>query len=89
MTGKRSVLASICDRLSMSAFLQSVRTPSTKTHKAMWLFFLSTTKQLHELETERKKVVQQLKEKDGKYQGTVLESWFTAFLINVFPNRES
>ena len=35
------------------------------------IFFYSTTKQLHELETERKKVVQQLKEKDTKCQGTV------------------
>lgn len=32
-------------------------------------FFLSTTKQLQELEKERKKIVQQLKEKDAKCQG--------------------
>lgn len=43
-----------------------------------FIFFYSTTKQLHELETERKKVVQQLKEKDAKCQGTVLVFYFSS-----------
>ena len=46
------------------------------------VFLPSTSRQLQELEQERKKIAQQLKEKDLKFQGKVL--WVSKIFFTVF-----